>query len=119
MRARVRRFHSPDVDDIESFVPEAPSCFALLWQVIAGPADSDGEESFDIEILTPSALASRLASGSILSGRHKLFVFEYDYDRIASWITKQVENVEAGSWSDVAGKVARIGLWEFEDYAES
>jgi hypothetical protein len=29
-----------------------------------------------------------------------------------------VENVSGPAWHEVAEKVARLGLWEFEDYQE-
>jgi hypothetical protein len=54
VRAEVRRFHSPDIADLAAYAPPDPTSFAFLLQVMAGPKQGEGEESFDVEVCTPT-----------------------------------------------------------------
>lgn len=115
MRATVRRFHSPDVD-LEPYVPDDPLDFGLLVQVMVGPAEGPGEESFDVVVCTPRWLERRVREDGPLSGRHHLIMERYDFARVRLYLTEAVESQEASTWAELAHKLARIGKWEFEDY---
>jgi hypothetical protein len=52
----------------------------------------------------------------VVSGRHHLFLFEYDFGRIKAAIQGIVDRASGETWSDVATQIARYGQWEFEDY---
>jgi Immunity protein 8 len=80
-----------------------------------GPAGGAGEESFGITVCTPSWFEHNMKA-NIASGRHHLFVREYDYDRLKQYLTNYCSECRGNSWVEVAQKVARIGFWEFEDY---
>lgn len=116
MQAEIRRLHTPDVDDLANFEPADPENFALLVQVIAGPAGGPGEESFDLEVVTPKHLAARVARGP-MSGRHLLIVRRFDAEEIRQWINQAVASCSGQTWQEVAGRLGRIGHWEFEDYS--
>jgi hypothetical protein len=116
MRAAIRYLHSPDVDDLESFQPADPANFMLLVQVMAGPADGPGEESFDVVVCTPAWLAERVRSNGPVIGRHHLIVDTYDFTAIEDALTNAVESEEAPSWNELGERLGRIGRWEFEDY---
>jgi hypothetical protein len=119
MRAAIRRFHSPDVDDLESWSPPDPLCFGFLLQVLIGPEAGEGEESFDFIVCSPGWLAQRYSSEAVVFGRHHLLLpFGYDFGRVRKAIVKLVSGVSGESWRDIALKLARYGRWEFEDYAE-
>lgn len=62
--------HSPDFADLAAFQPEASS-FGFLVQVIAGPNDHEGEESFDVIVCSPTWLSEQDVP---LIGRHHLIV---------------------------------------------
>lgn len=49
--ASIRSLHSPDIHDLPSWTPPDPRDVGLLLQILAGPADSPGEESFDLVTL--------------------------------------------------------------------
>jgi hypothetical protein len=117
LRAEVRRLHSPDVPDLRGYTPPAGDDFSVLIQIFAGPVGSDGEESFDIEVVTPNRLASRAAEKGPISGRHLLIVESFDYASIERWIRAAVAACDGSDWAQVADRLARIGRWEFEDYA--
>ncbi len=90
----------------------------MLIQVFAGPAGSEGEESFDIELVTTKRLASRIAQKGPISGRHLLIVETFDYTSIERRIHRAVAACEGSDWGQVAERLARVGRWEFEDYRE-
>lgn len=118
MRAVVKRFHSPDVDDLAKFQPDEPEKFGFLLQVMVGPKDQTGEESFDIEICTPKWLMERYRKEDVIPGRHRLIIFEYNYQRLVQFIRDYCERWEGKSWEELAEKISRLGHWEFEDYKE-
>lgn len=116
MRAALRRLHSPDIDDLASYRPERPDEFGFLLQMLVGPENGPGEESFDVVVCTPRWLEKKHNPQEMLIGRHYLLVFEYDYNRLLRAIEDLCDSAEGGSWGEVASKLSRIGKWEFEDY---
>jgi hypothetical protein len=82
---------------------------------MVGPSGSVGEESFGITVCTPEWFEQNMKD-SVTSGRHYLFVKEYDYQELKSFLIKYCSTSMGNSWAEVAEKVARIGYWEFEDY---
>lgn len=115
MRATVRRFHSPDVD-LETFAPDDPSDVEVLIQIMAGPTDGPGDESFDVLVCTPRRLMKRTHDRGPIVGRHYLVVHEWDWPRIRLLLTAKVEALEEPTWRELAVKIGRVGKWEFEDY---
>jgi hypothetical protein len=117
MKASVRRFHSPDVD-LPEYVPVDPTNVGVLVQALVGPDGGPGEETFDIMVCTPAWLAERLNGGRTLVGRHHFFVDRFDTQRVLDGLTQVIEAESAETWDELAGRLARIGKWEFEDYQD-
>jgi hypothetical protein len=118
MRAEIRRFHSPDVHDLVRWAPPDPACFGFLLQVLIGPADSVGEESFDFVVCTPDWLRRKHGERAVILPRHHVQVFTYDFQAIDMTLRSFVSSVEGASWQDLANELSRYGKWEFEDYKE-
>ena len=118
MRAKLKKVHSPDIEDLVNYLPENPESFSFLLQALVGPSDEEGEESFDIEVCTPKWLSENYKREDIIIGRHLLIVFNFNFDRIFQKIKSFVENCNGDTWGEIAEKVGRIGKWEFEDYSE-
>ena len=116
MIGTIRRFDSPDVDNLSTWQPAEPDCFGFLLQIMVGPASEEGEESFGIEVCTPAWLARKYGPHGIISGRHHLIVFEYEFKTIESYLRDYVASCSADTWQEVAAKIGRLGHWEFEDY---
>jgi hypothetical protein len=116
MRATVRRFHSPDALDLDSFVPNDPGDVAILIQAMVGPADEPGEESFDVVVCTPRWIERLVREGGPLLGRHNLIVEKFDSSEVREHLTRLIEAETAPTWEELATRIGRIGMWEFEDY---
>jgi hypothetical protein len=117
MKARVHHFHSPDAD-LDTYRPDDPAHVGILVQIMAGPADGPGAESFDVVVCTPSWIGERARTAGPTIGRHHLIVDRFDADQVRSYLVAAVEAEEAASWEALAERIGRIGKWEFEDYAE-
>jgi len=115
MRATIRRFHSPDVD-VEACEPADPSDAGFLLQLMVGPSDGPGEESFDVMVCTPKWLSRTLLREGPVIGRHFLIVEWMDLPEIKSFLEAEVEKLNEPTWLRLAEKIGRIGKWEFEDY---
>jgi hypothetical protein len=115
MKAKIKSFHSPDVD-LATFWPDDPEDVGFLLQVLAGPADSPAEESFDLMVVTPRRLGRETRENGPLIGRHHLIVHRYDWGEIRAFLTRLFEAEIAPTWEELGTRLGRIGYWEFEDY---
>jgi hypothetical protein len=115
MKAAIRHIHSPDLD-LETFRPDDPSDVGFLLQIIAGPSDGPGEESFDVMVVTPSWLRRKVEKDGPLIGRHYLVIAAYDAKSLDRFLRTQIESLVSDDWPTLAEKIGRIGYWEFEDY---
>jgi hypothetical protein len=116
VKAKLKSYHSPDVFNLEEYHPPQPNEFGFLLQLLVGPDDGKGEESFNVMVVSPKWLEANHKHDQLIIGRHYLIVFEYNFDRIIGFLRNFVENCDGSNWEEVAEKVARIGHWEFEDY---
>lgn len=113
IQAVLKRLHSPDVFDLVTFRPVGG--FGFLLQAVVGPIGSSGEEAFDVMVCTPDWFAAEMKNDVVL-GRHCLFVKRYDYRVLRRFIEGYCASCHGETWEEVAGKLSRMGRWEFEDY---
>lgn len=116
MRAVVK---SIDLEPDPATLTDDPAEFSLLARMIVGPADTPGEESFDVTVCTPEWLAGACSqAGGILNPRHHLVITfdEFDQRALGAWLSARVEAVVADSCSEIGERLGRLGHWEFEDY---
>ncbi|HEX4499328.1 MAG TPA: immunity 8 family protein [Thermoanaerobaculia bacterium] len=118
MKATIRRFHSPDVYDLEGWVPADPACFGFLLQALIGPADGEGEESFDFIVCSPEWLKEKYGEAGVILGRHHIIMFDYNFEHLRRTLESLVARIEGKDWRGLATRIARYGAWEFEDYSE-
>jgi hypothetical protein len=100
-------------------MPPVRDDFAFLLQILVGPQDAPGEESFDVFVCTPRWLLHNHQPTDIVEGRHNLIVFEYDFERLSDFITNRVTACEGRTWQELGERIGRLGKWEFEDYNEA
>lgn len=117
IKAKIKNFHSPDIKNLENFTPEESDNFGFLLQLLIGPENKEGEESFDVTICTLKWLATEYSDPEqIVFLRHHILVRKYDWGFLSNCLNTHVRNCSGANWNEVAEKIARIGRWEFEDY---
>ena len=117
MRADIRRFHSPDIDNLPGYEPDDPELIGFLLQVLVGPAGLRGEESFDVEVCTPAWFLKTQEAEVAAPGRHTILITRYDWPALEQYVRRVVESVAGADWHDLAKQLNhRLGHWEFEDY---
>jgi len=114
MKAKLKRLHSPDVD-LPNYWPEDTRCFGFLLQFFVGPENEDGDDSFSITVCTPRWLEREKSDGMFFGANH-LIVSEYDLASIEAFLKRYCERCSGETWPELAMKIGRIALWEFEDY---
>lgn len=115
MRAKLKEFYSLDFD-LNSYWPDESDNFGFWVRAMIGPEAEEGAESFDMQICTPAWLKSKHSDSEVIFGRHMLVVFEYDLDRIKNKVSSYCDSCSGKDWQEIAGKLSRLGYWEFEDY---
>ena len=118
MKAKIKLLQSINIEDLYDFIPEDPDNFSFLLELMIGPADAPGEESFDIQVCTPKWLASNMKNEDVLFGNHLLIVLEYNFAKILNKIERYVRACKGNNWNEIASKLARMFHWEFEGYNE-
>lgn len=116
--ARLRGLHSPDVFDLEHYIPEDEASFGFLLQAMIGPDYSEDAESFDFLVCTPRWLSDHLQTtgAEAIFGRHYLFLSHYTYSILWRTIQQLCERATGNNWGEVGSFLNRYGKWEFEDY---
>ncbi len=108
MRAAIRHAEFLASDD--------PNC---VWVNLGvGPVGEDGSELFDIFVCTPEWLAGDIERNGPRSGWATLVVPRIDADEVLSEIESQFARLSADSWSELATRLSRIAIWEFDGYAD-
>jgi len=118
MRAEIKNLFSLNIDDLERFAPSDPEVFHIPIRLIAGPQAGEGEESFDFEVCSPGWLATEVAEGKVVLLRHRLLMKSFNFGAVRNFVERYVHGCEGATWKEVATKLAKLGLWEFEDYQE-
>lgn len=119
MQAELRRLHSPDTPDLQSYSPVHPEHFGILVQAMVGPKGGRGEESFDFMVCSPTWLGDRAAEEGCVAGRHHLVMNRFDAEVLRGAIEDLCNRAIGADWARVAAILARFGKWEFEDYRDS
>lgn len=114
MRAEVKRFLSHDLPDGRS-VPEDPTNCCVGMAADLGPVGEEGADIFYFEVCTPNALGARLADGRPSWTRGLLLTPAFDWDDVEAALQQYVGSIDGKDWQEVALKLSRFLLWEFED----
>lgn len=115
MRATIRSLATPDIDP-GTFTPEDPDRFMFLVMMLAGPSDGPGEEPFQFEVCTPGWLHELVQHDGPLPGHHYVIVNSFDWAALQTFFQRLVTRCWGNDWREVATKLSRYSLWEFEDY---
>lgn len=117
MTAELKEVYSLDIEcPLQEFVPEQSDYFELTIRAMFGPVSEDASESFQIQVCTPKWLQARCDDGEIVGGRHTLIVAEFNFTQIRDYLDALGKRCCGSNWTEIAEKLSRYGLWEFEDY---
>lgn len=114
MRAEVRYFEWPD---LERGV-DATETTSTLMVFAAGPLGGPGEETFQATVCTPVGLSALVERDGVVAGRHFLFVERIVTAQVEDFVRDRLRRMDGESWPELAEKIGRLGLWEFEDYTD-
>ena len=120
MKAVLKELVSPDID-FDTYWPKEEDDFGFLLEATIGPDDAEGGHDYQIFVCSPKWLMKHHEKDDLVWGRHMLIAFEYDLKRIKQKIERFCSRCTGNDWAEMAAKIARIariGLWEFEDYRE-
>jgi hypothetical protein len=115
MVSEVKNIMSTEVFDLENYRPDDYESFSFLVTVRVGPKGEDGSDIFYLDICTPKWLLDNQYDDFVI-GKGKLIVFRCDMKIILSRIRGLFDGCVGKDWNEIAIKLSRIGLWEFEDY---
>lgn len=113
MRAEARYFEWPDLERGETSAADLQSTPLVF---AAGPVDQRGEETFQVTICTLEGVADLVRRDGVVIGRHLIIVASLDTARVEDVVRDRVRRIDGETWPELAAKIGRIGLWEFEDY---
>ena len=118
MKAQIKYSHylGHETEDVSSFRPENDECFCAYLRLFIGPQDEQGEESYDVQIITPRWL-QECQSDFALVGKNKLIVAHFDHAKIIDFLTRYVERATGANWQEISRKLHGLGSWEFDDYS--
>jgi hypothetical protein len=112
MRAELKYLHSPDADLTGNNLPTD----MLFVQLMIGPQDSPGEESFDVIVCTRETRQLAIDPGDPDSGKCLIILDRIDADLIKRHVQDYLKNLEGPTWQDLAQQIRKLGKWEFHDY---
>ena len=117
MRAELKGLMSPDVPDLESWLPESDR-FSLLLELDIGPKNSEESEIFYLDVYSPKALTALLQDDPILFGRAMLIMDGFSYKRVEKFIERWCERTHGKTWEEISEKLSRFAGYEFLDYVK-
>lgn len=69
-----------------------------------------------MSVCTPAALTDLVERDGVVIGRHFIFVAEMNRATVEAIVRDRLRRIDGDNWNELAAKIGRIGLWEFEDY---
>jgi hypothetical protein len=115
MRAQIRHLLTPDIDPT-TFAPEDPERFMFVVQMLAGPYDGQGEESFQFTVCTPGWLHDHVNRKGPMPGAHHVIVGTFNWPTLEAFFQRLVLQSTGADWNEVTTKLSRYGLYEFADW---
>ncbi|MFL9904332.1 immunity 8 family protein [Paraburkholderia fungorum] len=118
MKVEIRRLYSLEIEDGMNFYWPADAYNFGTWiRLSVGVTGERGTDNFDLFVCTPQWLSEELERNPAAQwGRHSLIVKAYNLAEIANQLEQMVQRCSGDDWHDIAPKIARFAVWEFEDY---
>ncbi|NUS91248.1 MAG: hypothetical protein HOQ36_02370 [Nocardia sp.] len=114
MRAELKEMYSPDADLADPAAVGAAD--ALLVQLMIGPADAPGAESFDL-LVRAAGMTDAAASGPGFDPSGRALVLDrIDIGEVRRRVEAFLRELEEPTWRALAQAIGRIARWEFAGY---
>lgn len=117
MKAELKGIYSPDADLTDSSAEL--SADILLVQLMIGPENAPGEESFDVIVCTPEGQARAGDSHGTEPNEYTVVLDRIDIALVRRYVNDFLRDLERPTWEELATEISRIGKWEFQDYRRS
>ncbi|WP_328407937.1 Imm8 family immunity protein [Nocardia sp. NBC_00403] len=114
MKAELKGIYSPDADLTDGSAEL--SVDTLLVQLMIGPENAPGEESFDVIVCTPEGHARASDSRGSEAKEYTLILDRIDIALVRRYVDDFLRDLERPTWEELATEISRIGKWEFQDY---
>lgn len=116
MRAIVKNISILGVEQGEHYYPKDTECFCFNLRVLIGPAQADGEEGFDTQVMSPQWMIANYRDHDVVLGMNKIIMKIYDWALLQQTVEKYVSSVSGENWMELVFKLKGLGSWEFENY---
>ena len=116
MRGALKSMTSPDVD-LVSYRAEPPDPFRFLVEAEIGGNSSEGADLFQFQVCSPAWLATHSQDGPVILHGF-ILMHRYTYEELQQTIQKLAWRFEADTWEEIAFKISKYALREFEDYKD-
>jgi hypothetical protein len=115
MKAVIKSFSTSEENVAAHELDGAPS-FSFLLTFGIGPAASEGEDSFEVLVVSPASLQEYFAGSVPTFIRHVLLMPDYDVPAAVAHVSKYINLLEADTWLKLATSIDQMLRWECEDY---
>ena len=116
MRAELKDVSSIDVESLEGFTPDDPTCF-LVWVTLSiGIEGTDAADNFRALICSVRSLGAMVAESGVIVGQPLIVADAWDFPLIRQRVEDYCTGCEGEEWEDILPMLTRLGLWEFENY---
>jgi hypothetical protein len=107
----IRHIRSPDLEPPN--LPANPTDCEIVFHVLIGPMDGDGEEAFSFTVITAARFA---AASEARWGRGKLIVAAFEWAVVVQAVAKLLAQCARPTWGEVVAELNKELLWEFDGY---
>lgn len=116
MRPEIKRLYSTEVE-LDEWEPDTLADVYFLAEMEIGEVDDERRDMFYVKVATPEGLRAN-ATNAVIADRGVLVVSAYSLPELREHLSKLLLRCEGSTWSDVAAKLQRYFVWEYEDYVE-
>lgn len=115
MRSKIKNISSPNVEDLENYLPEVKDNFRITLELLVGPTDSNSGDIFKLYLCTPKWLLDNFKRTDLIFARNYLIAQQYNYERLFFTLKNNFE-IYGEDWQIIVGSLERYSLWEHGVY---
>lgn len=112
MKAELKNYYSPDVNDLSQYKPEDVSNFGFFLQLYIGPQDLEGEESFGLIVCS----SEWLNDNPKYVEYPKIILNSFNHNDLMNIIKDKINKCEGNDWDTLAKQLSNYFKWEFDDF---